>query len=320
MTERLVYITRSIPEAGIDLLREQGFQVVVHDTAQGPDREELIHWFSRAGAVITLLSDQIDRDLLRRLPRPRLIANYAAGFNNIDLQAAAEFGIRVSNTPDVLTSATADLTWALILGVAKRLAESDNFTRQGLFTGWEPQLLLGHEVSGKTLGIVGAGRIGQAVGRRAAGFEMNILYASRSRKENFEQSTRALWVPFETLIAEADFITFHCALNPETRYLLNRDNFQQVKTGAIVINTARGPVIEEKALAEALHSGKISGAGLDVYENEPQIEPGLLTLPNVILLPHIGSATVETRAEMSRIAARNVIRFFNTGHLLNPVQ
>ncbi len=319
MAEHLVYITRQIPAEGIELLIEKGFKVVVHDPAQGPGRDEMHHWFSQASAVVTLLSDQIDRDLISHAPHLRIIANYAAGFNNIDLQAAADFGIRVSNTPDVLTAATADLTWALILGVAKRLVESDDSSRHGLFTGWAPQLLLGREVTGKTLGIVGAGRIGQAVGRRAAGFEMRILYTSRSPKKEFEQATAARQVSFETLISESDFISFHCALNQETRYLLNRDNFNMVKPGACIINTARGPVIEEKALADALKSGQLSGAGLDVYEHEPQIEARLLKLPNVILLPHIGSATTETRAEMSRIAARNIIEFFNTGRLLNPV-
>lgn len=319
MSIRKVFITRQIPAEGIQLLSDRGYHVDLHSAGSAPSREQMLAGFREADAVITLLSDTVDRELMQHSPHLKIIANYAVGFNNIDLQAAKELKIMVTNTPDILTAATADLTWALLLAVSKRVVEGDRYVRNGKFSGWGPLLMLGGDVTGKTIGIVGAGRIGQAVARRARGFEMNILYHSPRPKADFEQQVPARYCGFDTLIAEADYISFHCPLTEQTHHLLNRNNIYQVKKNAYIINTARGPVIEESALIDALKSGHLAGAGLDVYEFEPRLSPGLTDLPNVVLLPHVGSGTTETRREMALMAARNIIAVLEEGRALNPV-
>jgi len=257
--------------------------------------------------------------MINAAPRLKIIANYAVGYNNIDLQAARDKGIVVTNTPDVLTAATADLTWALILAVSKRIPESERYLRQGQFFGWRPKLMLGGDVSGKTIGIVGAGRIGQAVARRAVGFDMQVLYHSRNQNIDFETSTPAKYVELDQLLQESDFISLHCPLSEETHYLINAQNISLMKKGAYLINTARGPVVDEAALISALESGHLAGAGFDVYEQEPVVPQSLLELDNVVLLPHIGSATYETRDEMARICALNIIEVLEGRPALTPV-
>jgi len=314
-----VFITRKIPSAGIELLHEKGYDVDIHVKDSPPDEKIFINKLKHIDALIPLLSDKIDKGLIDQAPNLKVIANYAAGYNNIDVKYARSKKIEVTNTPDVLTSATADLTWALILSISKRVVEGDRFMREGKFKGWAPLLMLGGDVTGKTLGIIGAGRIGQAVARRAKGFDMTVLYTSSARIVAFEDETNSTMINLEELLSRSDYISIHCPLTEDTHHLINAGNINQIKRGAYLINTARGPVVEEKALADALVKGRLSGAGLDVYEFEPRVTKELLALKNVVLLPHVGSATLETRSEMARIAARNVIAVLEHGKALNPV-
>ncbi len=314
-----VAVTRKIPDVGLQILKDKGYQVKVYREQGTISREELKEAVAQSDALICLLADRIDKEILSFAKTLKVIANYAVGYNNIDVEEATRRGIFVTNTPDILTPATADLTWALILAVSKRIVEADRFLRSGKFKGWEPELMLGTDVTGKTLGIVGAGRIGQAVGQRAVGFEMNILYTANTPKPDFEKRTGAQFVSLDSLLAEADFVSLHCPLTPQTHHLLDEKRLFSMKKGAILINTARGPVVDEAALVKALKSGHLWGAGLDVFEHEPQVHPELLKLNNVVLLPHIGSATVETRNEMARMVANNVVAVLETGKPLNPV-
>ncbi len=314
-----VLITRKIPDAGIKLLREKGYRLIINDRDRPLSRDELKTMIRDCDGVITLLSDTIDKEIIDAAPNLKVIANYAVGYNNIDINYATRRSIRVTNTPDVLTPATADLAWALLMAVSKRIVEADAYVRAGKFKGWAPELFLGHEVTGKTLGIIGAGRIGQAVGRRAKGFEMTLLYHSRSPKPNFEAETGARRVSLDELLASSDFVSLHCPLTEETHHLLNEQRLKSMKKGSILINTARGPVVDETALVQALKHGPLAGAGLDVYEHEPQVHPELLKMKNVVLLPHIGSATTETRNEMARMVARNIIAVLEQGKPVNPV-
>ena len=319
MAQYKVLITRKIPEAGIEILKEAGYKVEIHEATGPLSRETFLQKIAEADAVIPMLSEQIDKEVIDRAPKLKVIANYAVGYNNINVDYARSKNIYVTNTPDVLTEATADLTWALILSATKRIPESDQFVRQGYFKGWEPLLMLGDDVTGRTLGIVGAGRIGQAVGSRARGFRMHVLYYSPTEKKQFGHQIGVRRCEFDELLQTADILTFHCPLNEQTRHLLNAENIYKIKKGAYIINTSRGPVIEESALVQALENGHLGGAGLDVYEFEPKIHPKLLTLKNVVLLPHIGSATKETRSAMSRIAAENVKSVLSGKKPLNPV-
>ncbi|MBD3225330.1 MAG: D-glycerate dehydrogenase [Caldithrix sp.] len=308
MHSKKIFITSQIPRAGIDVLTGKGYDVEVHTQQPILTSAQLKKKLESVDGVIPLLSDTIDRAVIDAARNLKVIANYAAGYNNIDVAYAKEKGITVTNTPDILTDATADLTWALLLAVAKRIPEADTFTRHGNFTGWHPLLMLGKEVTGKTLGIVGAGRIGRAVAKRAAAFCMSLVYYSRRRSTDFEQQTGARFVALRELFSQSDYISFHCPLTEETHHILHAQNMNLLKPDAVVINTARGAVIEEQALYRALKAGKIGGAGLDVYEFEPQITEGLKELNNVVLLPHIGSATLQTRQAMAKLAAQNIIR------------
>ncbi len=319
MAIQKIFISASIPEAGIKMLREKGFAVDVYKDSVSINKAIFKERIAGADALIPLLSDTIDEEIIKAAPKLKIIANYAVGYNNIDLEAVRKQGIIVSNTPDILTPATADLTWALILSVSKRIPEADRFMRAGKFTGWGPKLMLGGDVSGKTLGIIGAGRIGRAVAKRAGGFDMRVVYFSRSRNEEIEQESGAFFMPLNTLLKEADFISIHCPLTEETHHLLNAERMKQIKKGAYLINTARGPVVDEAALINALQSGRLAGAGLDVYEFEPRVSAALLEMDQVVLLPHIGSGTTETREEMSRICARNIIEIFEGRKAVTPV-
>ena len=254
----------------------------------------------------TLLSTRVDAALLEGLPRLRIVANCAVGVDNVELAAAAARGVVVTNTPNVLTEATADLTWALILAVARRVREGDALMRSGNWTGWHPRQLLGHELNRATLGILGMGRIGAAVARRAIGFRMNAIYWSRSARPDLETRLMLRRFPVEKVLEKADVVSIHLPLTEETRHLIGAAELARMKPDAILVNTARGPIVEEAALAEALAAGRLAGAGLDVYEDEPRVHPGLLGHPRTVLLPHLGSATDATRLAMARLVAENL--------------
>jgi len=305
----LIVVTSKLPGDALEAFGED-YKVKSFAGKKAPEKKELAKLFARADGAITLLSDPIDETVLAN-SRVRIIANYAAGYNNIDIRTASEKNILVTNTPDVLTNATADLAWALILSAARRLPEGERVMRNGKFRGWAPELLLGMDLSRKTIGIVGMGRIGKAVARRALSFGMKVLYTQRKRLlPSEEEPYGARFIDLDTLLKESDIVSLHCPLTEETRHLLNHQRLCLMKKGAILINTARGPIVDEEALAEALESHLFS-AGLDVYEKEPEVHPPLLKLKNVILLPHIGSAGKETREEMARMAVNNVIAFFD---------
>ena len=302
-----VFVTRVIPEPGLTLLRER-FDVTVSRQQAPIDREALKLGVEKADALICLLSDRIDREIIDRATRLKIVANYAVGYNNIDIRAALEKNIMVTNTPGVLTNATAELAFALIITLTRRILAADRYTRQGQFTGWDPLLFLGDELAGKTLGIVGMGRIGQSLAEKCRAFGMDIIYHNRHPLgKKTETRLKATFCSFEELLARSDVISIHAPLTDETRHLFNRSAFEIIKPGAFIINTARGEVIDEAALTEALVSGRIKGAGLDVYEYEPVVTERLTGMENVVLLPHIGSATVETRSAMAVLAAENVI-------------
>jgi glyoxylate reductase len=270
-------------------------------------------------AIVPILSRWIGGTELKNLPNLRIVANVAAGYNNVDVVAAEMRGVLVTNTPDVLTDATADLTWALILATARRLAEGVDLVRSGQWTGWHPEQLLGMELRGRTLGLLGAGRIGQAVGRRAPAFGLRVIYLARSAKPDFERDVGATRVDFPRLLAESDILSLHVPVTPETKGIINSDALALMKPGAILINTSRGDLIREGPLAVALEEGRLGGAGLDVYTDEPAINPDLLTAPRTVLLPHIGSATEDTRRKMAGIALANVQAVLNGKAPLTPV-
>lgn len=300
-----LFLTRMIPQPGIDLLKEV-FEISCNHEDRALSRQELIAGVQDADALLCLLTDSIDREVMDAAPRLKVISNYAVGYNNIDVAYATQKGIRVCNTPGVLTETTADLTWALILAAARRIPESDSYTREGLFRGWEPLLMLGQDVFGKTLGILGMGRIGQAVSRRALGFGMKIIYYS----PDTDPSTLdfpAEKVDFATLLLQSDILSLHAPLTDETRHMIGKAELKMMKSSAILINTARGPLVDEMALIDALRDGQIFAAGLDVYEQEPDFSMAMLELRNLVLLPHIGSASIETRTRMAIMAAQNAI-------------
>jgi len=270
-------------------------------------------------AIVPLLSRWVGGTELKNLPKLRIVANVAVGYDNVDVVAAEMRGVLVTNTPGVLTDATADLTWALILAAARRLVEGVDLVRSGQWTGWHPEQLLGLELRGHTLGLLGAGRIGQAVGRRAPAFGLRVLYAARTPKPEFERDTGATRVDISRLLAESDIVSLHAPSTPETKGIINSDTLARMKRGAILINTARGDLVREEALAAALERGHLGAAGLDVYTDEPAIHPRLLAAPRTVLLPHIGSATAETRRHMAAIAVANVQAVLGGKPPLTPV-
>jgi len=302
-----VFVTRNIPSSGLDLLRNAGMQVDIYPHDQPVPEGVLLEKIVDCDALLCLLTDSISRRIIKAGQELKIIANYAVGYNNIDLLTAAQRGIVVTNTPDVLTETTADLAFALILACARRVTEGDQMVRSGNFTGWSPLMLLGAEVYGQTLGIIGAGRIGTAVARRAHGFGMNILYADTEPNRLIEKDYVAMKSDMGNLIRNSDFISLHVPLMDTTHHLIDEKRFQQMKSSAFLINTSRGAVIDEQALVRALHDRTIAGAGLGVYEREPLLAKGLVSFKNVVLLPHLGSATSQTRAKMAELAARNII-------------
>lgn len=282
---RRVRVRTGVPELAVTRLRAAGLEVAV-----GPLEVE------GCDALLCLLTDRIDAEFLARAPQLRIVANLAVGTDNIDLAAARARGIAVSNTPDVLTDATADLAFALLLAAARRLPWADRYVRGGGFTGWRPDLGLGLDVTGRTLGIVGFGRIGRAVAERARGFRMDVIWHGRTSG-----------VPLDELLAQSDFVSLHAPLTNETRHMIGARELRLMRPHAVLVNTARGPLVDEAALVRALREGWIAGAGLDVFEREPALAPGLADLPQVVLAPHVGSATPATRDRMGEVAAENVI-------------
>ncbi len=312
--EARILVTQHIPDAGLALLRQTAGAALEINPSPGAiwSPEELRVRLPGHDYVLCLLTDQMDAAALeagaRGTPALRLVANMAVGYNNIDLEAARRLGILVTNTPGVLTEATADFTWALILAVMRRIPEADRFTRAGRFTGWQPLLLLGMELNGKTLGIVGMGRIGQAVARRAVGFGLSVLYASRRRlPPEEERQLHATSAPLEEVLRHADILSLHVPATTQTRHLLNAETLALMKPGAYLVNTARGSVVDEAALVAALESGHLRGAALDVFEHEPAVHLALLQMEQVVLAPHIASATSETRGLMAATAAQNIL-------------
>lgn len=316
-----VFITRKVPNHGPDLLKSEGYEVIVSQYDRVLKKNELIGFLKkdRYDAVLCLLTDKIDAEVLDagKESGVKIFANIAVGFDNIDVKAAGERGIMVSNTPGVLTDTVAEHTFALMLAIAHRIAESDRFTRAGKYIGWEPMLFLGSDVSKKILGIVGLGRIGSRVAHHAVrGFEMKVIYHDVKRNEEFEKelgvdSTGSPQAEYrenvDDIFKEADFVSIHVPLLPATRHLVDTTKLVLMKKSAYLINTSRGPIVDEQALVQALRNGTIRGAALDVYENEPALAPGLAELENVILTPHTASATEETRQAMSELAAKNII-------------
>ncbi len=322
MSSYRVFITRPIPEPAIDLLARSRAEVRVRDSEDIPTVEELTEGVRGMDALLSLLTDPVDSKVISGADRLRVIANYAVGYDNVDVKAATSKGIMVTNTPGVLTETTADMAWALLMCVARRIVEADRFVREGRFKHWDPKLLLGSDVHGKTLGIIGFGRIGRAVGSRARGFGMKVVYNDVRRADPAaEASVGARYVDLPTLLRTSDFVTLHTQLTPQTRHLIGPDELNMMKQGAYLINTSRGPVVDELALVRALKAGLIAGAGLDVYEDEPRLNPDLVRLPNVVLSPHIASASVETRNKMAEMAAVNIIaamRGETPPNLVNP--
>ncbi|TMD13630.1 MAG: D-glycerate dehydrogenase [Chloroflexi bacterium] len=317
-----VLVTLPLPAAGTDLLRQRfEVKVVEAEGMPAPELERLVHDFDPDG-IVGMVNVPISDAVMEAAPRLRCIANYAVGYNNIDLEAAVRRGILVTNTPGVLTEATADLAFALLLAIARRVSESDRFLREGRFQGWKADLLLGSDVYGRTLGIIGFGRIGQAVARRARGFEMTVLYTDARRAEaGIEAELRASFVSLDDLLRQADFVTIHADLNAQTRHLIGERELRLMGSEHYLINAARGPIVDEAALVRALREGWIKGAGLDVYEHEPRLASGLTDCPNTVLLPHLGSATVTARNGMASTAARNMIEALEgrvPPNLVNP--
>ncbi len=316
-----IFVTRNLPGPSLDILR-QSHDVRVHPGDIPPTKDELIAGVKDADILICLLTDSIDQTIISAGNKLKIIGNYAVGTNNIDVDWATVNDIAVLNTPGALTDASADMAFALLLAAARRLGEADRFIREGKWLGWDPTLLLGTQVTGKTLGIVGMGRIGIAMAQRAKGFGMRILYTNRQPvPKGLERDLGATFVELSGLTELSDFVSLHCPLTPATKHLFNAKVLSAMKPGSILINTARGPIVDEEALVEALEHGPLRAAGLDVFEDEPNVHPKLRTLPNVLLAPHVGSATEETRSEMAEMLVRGIqtlLRDEQPNNLVNP--
>jgi len=301
-----IFVTRRIPELGLKKLREK-CEVEINLLNRALAKKEIIEGLRSKDALYCLLTDTIDEEVIISNPNLRIIANYAVGYENVDVKAATENGVAVTNTPGVLTDTTADLAWSLILSVSRRIIEADRFTRKSEFKGWDPLLFLGGDTYRKTLGIVGAGRIGTAVAKRSRGFEMKVLYFDIRANEKIEKEVGAQRVSLAQLLKNSDFISVHIPLSEKTHHLIGEKEFELMKSNSYLINTSRGPIVDEKALVRVLKQRRIAGAGLDVYEKEPKLTLGLTELDNVVLLPHIGSASHETRNQMALLAAENCL-------------
>lgn len=301
-----IFVTRKIPDEGIDLLKKI-HEIEIFPQDRAPTKDEIINGLKGKDGLLCLLSDPIDQDIIKSEPNLKMIANYAVGFDNIDVKAATDRKIPVSNTPGVLTDTTAEMAWAQLFSVSRRIVEGDKYTRAGKYKAWGPLLMLGQDISNKTLGIIGAGRIGTAFALKSKGFQMNILYVDERVNTTLENKLGARKVELIELLKKSDFISIHVPLIEDTYHLISEGELKIMKNTAVLINTSRGPVVDEKALIKALKEKWIFGAGLDVYEHEPEISEDLKKLDNVILQPHSASATFETRSKMAIIAAENMI-------------
>ena len=302
-----VLITGKLPDSVLERVRKV-HDVTLNDTERPMSREQIMKAIGQVDGLLCMITDKVDPDLLAPAAKLKMIANYGVGYDNIDVPAASRRGIPVSNTPGVLTDATADLAMASILGAGRKIVTGDAKTRRGDFKFWSPMHFLGREITGKTLGLIGLGRIGKAVAKRAAGFNMRMVYTTRRQlPQEEEDRLHVSYLSLTDLLHHADYISLHVPLTPETHHLIGQRELNQMKSSGYLINTSRGPVIDESALVQALRVDRIAGAGLDVYENEPALTPGLTDLENVILLPHVGSATIETRTRMAELAVDNLL-------------
>ncbi|MCX6089296.1 MAG: D-glycerate dehydrogenase [Candidatus Atribacteria bacterium] len=322
MKQKNVFVTRRIPEEGIGIL-QRSCQVEVSDYDGVLPREILLHKVAGRDGILPLLTDTIDSEIMDAAGNSlKIIANYAVGYNNIDVYAATQRGIMVTNTPGVLTETTADLAWALLMCCSRRINESERYLRTGKFRGWEPLLFLGTDVHGATLGLVGFGRIAKAMARRASGFDMRVRYYDMNRVgQEEEEKYHVEYQSLGALLRESDFVSLHIPLTKETHHFIGEKELKQMKKEAYLINTARGPIVDEKVLVRALQEGWIRGAGLDVFEQEPAVEADLLRMENVVVVPHIGSASYATRTKMATMAAENLIKALEgtiPPNLVNP--
>ena len=311
MPKPKVYITRDLPERGLKKIKEH-FDAEVWPEYAPPPKEVIVDKVATVDALVSLLSDKIDPEVFKAAPKLKIVSQLAVGFDNIDIAEATRRGIYVTNTPEVLTDTTADFAWALLMAIARRVAEADKYVRTGKWkVGWHPAMLSGRDIYGATIGIIGAGRIGYAVAKRAKGFDMRVLFYDVIPRPEMEKDFRAKKVDLDTLLKESDFVSVHVPLMKETHHLVNAQKLSLMKKTAYLINNSRGPVVDEKALYEALRKGQIAGAGLDVFEQEPTpVDNPLLKLDNVVVAPHISSASLETRAKMSEMVAENLVAFF----------
>jgi glyoxylate reductase len=318
-----VFITRRVPQVGIDLLQQTGFNVKVHDSDLPIERGALLEHLRTGNyqALLTTLTDKVNDELLDAAPNLKIVANFAVGYDNVDVPACTKRNVAASNTPGVLSEA-ADQAFALILAVARRVIEGHTMIANSEWLGWAPLQLLGQDLTNRTLGIIGMGRIGQEVAKRARGFDMNVIYFNRSRNHDAESKLEARYVDLATLLKESDVISIHCPYSKETHHLIGEPELKQMKPNAILVNTARGPIVHEAALVKALKEKWLWGAGLDVFEFEPKVTDELKAMPNVTLAPHLGSATEGTRNAMITLAAEAIIAVLNgktVPHLLNPL-
>ncbi|NLJ39540.1 MAG: D-glycerate dehydrogenase [Candidatus Atribacteria bacterium] len=308
MKKPQIFVTRQIPQEGLEILKDY-CQVEVSEYDGVIPRSLLLKRVKDTDGLLVLLTDKIDKEVISAAgKRLRVISNYAVGYNNIDIGEATKKGIMVTNTPGVLTETTADLAWALLMSIARRIVEGDKFVRAGKFRGWEPMLLLGTDIYEATLGLIGFGRIGQAMARRAKGFNLKVLYYDKNPVSPIiEKELGVSRTGFDEILRKSDFISIHVPLNEETFHLIGQKELSIMKKESYLINTARGPIVDEKALVKALKDGVIRGAALDVFENEPEIEQELMSLDNIVMVPHIGSASYQTRTKMAIIAAKNIL-------------
>lgn len=310
-----VFITRTFPGPGIQKLKEAGFDIEINEEGRALSKKEIIETLTTGqhDALLSMLTDTIDKEVLSASPNLKIVANYAVGYDNIDLEAAKEAGVTITNTPGVLTNAVAEHTIALMFAITRRIAEADTFIREGGWQAWEPELLLGAELAGKTLGLIGTGRIGTRVGRIAhQGLGMGIIYNDLEQSTILEKETDAQYAQsLDVLLPNVDIVSIHVPLTEKTHHIIGKEELGAMKKTAYLINTARGPVIDERALVKALQEGTIAGAALDVFENEPELTPGLTSLDNVILTPHLGSASREAREQMGELAAQSITDMLN---------
>lgn len=309
-----IFITKKIPDIAVETLTSKGFQIEVRDKDTIISKEELIYALNNFDGMISMLSDDLSKDVLEHSTKTKIISNYAVGYNNIDAPFAKSKGIVVTNTPDVLTESTAELAAALTLASGRRIVEADKLAREGKFIGWGPLLMVGKGLDGKTVGIIGMGRIGQTYARMISGFNTKIIYHSRSKKD-----VPYKYIGFDELLETSDVISLHLPLSEESKHLITEKEFSKMKKGVVFINTARGPIVKESDLVKALQTEIVSYAGLDVFEFEPKITEELMHMDNVVILPHIGSATEKSRGDMAELAAKNIINVLSGNDPITPV-